>query len=357
MEVVDVNKKISEYNQDGLENEINDLKRILRETCQNSQEMFRIMCEMNQSLQEEHLYVMQLNTIMDNLQYEILDPRMKRKSLFFPKIESVESTINKIVEEKRSIARFGDGEFSIMSGENRQKFQRLDARLAERLTQVISTDDDRILIGIANNYGNLNKYNKQAADEIRIYMTQEVRATHQKFLSQEKTYYDAYMSRPYVMMKENGRIETQKRFLNLKRIWDKRNVIIVEGSLTRMGMGNDLLKNAKSIRRILAPATNSFDRYEDILDKSLEVAKDKDNVLFLIAMGPAVGVLAYDLTINGFQAVDLGHVDLEYEWFLKGQGKRVPIKNKYNNEVIGGDVVETTELSEDYIEQIVAKFE
>ena len=39
--------------------------------------------------------------------------------------------------------------------------------------------------------------------------------------------------------------------------------------------------------------------------------------------------LSYDLSQCGYWAIDIGHVDVEYEWFkMKAKG-RVPIKNKY----------------------------
>lgn len=342
------------YDEKRIEEEISLLKEGLKEVCKSSQDTFQIMCQMNESLQKEHLYIMQMNTIINNVKYEILDPRMNKEKLFFPHIESGEKAIDEIVHEGKSMARFGDGEFSIMSRVCRQKFQRVDDKLANRLEEVIRTEDDRILIGIADNYGNLDRFNKKAADGIRIYMTKEVREMHQQYLSSEKVYYDAYLSRPYVIMRENGKEETAKRFSNLKRIWNNRDVIVVEGALTRMGVGNDLLQNAKSIRRILAPATSSFDRYDDILNASLKAAEE--GVLFLIAMGPAAGVLAYDLTQKGYQAIDIGHVDLEYEWFLAGEGERVSVKNKYNNEIPGGDIVEEAELPQEYYQQIIADY-
>lgn len=63
-------------------------------------------------------------------------------------------------------------------------------------------------------------------------------------------------------------------------------------------------------------------------------------------------MLAYNLTMNNYQAIDIGHVDLEYEWFLAEKGERVPIKNKYNNEVLGGE----NELPAQYYQQIIANF-
>lgn len=342
------------YDEKKMEEEVSFLKEGLKEVCQSSQDMFQIICQMNETMQKDHLYIMQMDRIIDNIKYEILDPRADKKKLFFPHIESGEKAIDKIVQEGKSMARFGDGEFSIMSRVCRQKFQHADDKLAERLEGVIRTNDDRILIGIADNYGNLERFNKKAADGIRVYMTQEVREMHKQFLSEEKVYYDAYLSRPYVIMRENGKEETERRFANLKRIWNKRDVIIVEGALTRMGVGNDLFQNARSIRRILAPATSSFDRYDDILNASLKMAEE--GVLFLIAMGPSAGVLAYDLAKKGYQAVDIGHIDLEYEWFLAGKGERVSVKNKYNNEIPGGDIVEEAELPQEYYQQIIADY-
>ena len=68
--------------------------------------------------------------------------------------------------------------------------------------------------------------------------------------------------------------------------------------------------------------------------------KCDEEVLFLIALGPTATVLAYDLTKYGYQAIDIGHFDIEYEWFLRGiKEDKVAIEGKYTNEVVGGDDV------------------
>lgn len=143
------------------------------------------------------------------------------------------------------------------------------------------------------------------------------------------------------------------RFQNWKKVWDGRNVIIVEGAESKVGVQNDLFDNVASLHRILAPAINSYDRYNDILQCALNNAKDND--LFLIALGPSAGVLVYDLIIAGYQAIDLGHLDLEYEWFLRGKGERVPVPYKYNNEFPGDE--RACSISDDlYESQIIANF-
>jgi len=53
--------------------------------------------------------VLDLYVWMDNLPYEILDSRFKDKYTSIPKIMSEKETIDEIVLNKKSIARFGDG--------------------------------------------------------------------------------------------------------------------------------------------------------------------------------------------------------------------------------------------------------
>ena len=100
--------------------------------------------------------------------------------------------------------------------------------------------------------------------------------------------------------------------------------------------------------RILCPAENAFDRYEEIYNEASRQSEDK---LFLIALGPTASVLAYDLAVQGYQAVDIGHADLSYEWLLRG--KRERIANKYCNEMPDGNMVDDIHDAK-YESQIIA---
>ncbi len=290
---------------------------------------------------------------INNIKYEIMDPEARNEEIFFPKFRSNEETLRLILEEGKSLARFGDGEFSIAFQIPRQKFQRLDDRLAKRIWETIHADCPDLLIAIAKNYGSLEVYNEQGANGIRLYMTPEIRSQHRQILPIDKVYSDAYITRAYVLYQDVFTDGPKKRFDALKAIWEQKNIIIVEGAQTRLGVGNDLFAGAKTIKRIIAPPTSSFDRYDDILKECLKRGGTAD--LFLLAIGPSSGVLAYDLCRAGYQAVDVGHIDLEYEWFLAGKGVRVPVPNKYNNEMPEGDQVA---LVKDpvYESQIVASF-
>lgn len=268
-----------------------------------------------------------------NLEYEVAD-KIRRNRYQFLQFADDEECINKIINEGCSLCRFGDGEFEIMRNHERARFQKTSKTLGYRLKDVLESRDSRILIAVANNYGSLEKYTQEAADGIRLYMTPEVRKFHEECLDYNRKYYDAYITRPYIHYRDKE--DAVRRFAMLSQIWEGRDVIVIEGEYTRMGVGNNLFEKAHSVHRILAPSVNAWDKYETILEEASRLEKQ---FLFLISLGPAATVLAYDLAKAGYQAVDIGHLDNEYEWFIRKAEKKIDIPEKYVNEVSGGDYV------------------
>ncbi|MDE6606843.1 MAG: GT-D fold domain-containing protein [Lachnospiraceae bacterium] len=280
---------------------------------------------------------------LDNIGYEISDPKFQSR-MWYPKIMNKEETITEIVKHKKSIARFGDGEFSIIAGTSRWKFQKNDERLAHRLKEVLQSNKENVLIGLGEFYGDLSLRPTNAANAVRIYMTPEIRKAHYELLNPDTIYAKADISRS----------ETWEDVELQRTIWEGRDCVFIEGYQTRMGVGNDLFDNAKSIVRILCPAESAFDKYEEIYEEAMKQPKDK---LMLIALGPTAGVLAYDLAMQGYQAIDIGHADLCYEWIRRGlfYGEKTWIPHKYNNELVGDFVVE--DIHDVWYEsQIIADF-
>lgn len=143
----------------------------------------------------------------------------------------------------------------------------------------------------------------------------------------------------------------RQNYLNLlRKLWEQRDIVIVEGEHTRSGVGNNLYDNARSVQRIIGLSKNAFDKYDEMLNAIIKhVRTDK---LIILCYGMTATVLAYDLTKFGFQAIDLGHVDIEYEWFLRGSTNRDVIKGKYTNEAKGGDLVDACH-DETYLSSII----
>ena len=66
--------------------------------------------------------------------------------------------------------------------------------------------------------------------------------------------------------------------------------------------------------------------------KHKKIGKE-ENRLICITLGPAATVLAYDLGKAGIQAIDIGQLDNEYEWYLQGVQERTEIKGKMVAEI------------------------
>ena len=283
---------------------------------------------------------------VDSLPYEMRDDSYV-SPVYYTKVLSASDTIDKVVLEKKSIGRLGDCEFGIIAGVQRWNYQAASDLLSRKLVEVLDTNEDDFLVGINPNfYINMENLTEIAADSIRGYMWPKERLLHAELLDPDRVYADALAFC----------IETWEELLSVKRLWDNRDVTIIEGEFTRMGVGNDLYDNCRSIRRILAPAENAIDRYEDILNEALKESKDR---LILTALGPTATILAYDLYKAGFQAVDIGHIDLYYEKLLRKLERVdfVAISYKYcTADEVGDEKRAIPDVDDEaYKSQIVAK--
>lgn len=247
-----------------------------------------------------------------------------------PNVMNFDTTLELLVNSEKSLCRFGDGEFSIVLG-NSIPFQIINPELQMRLKNILQSGNDEILIGIPDIFENLDNHNKKHKRFWEKYITNNSRIF--SLFNYDYNYCDSLVSRWYLEYLNN--YNYNDIFKQLKSIWDKKDIILVEGKFSRLGYNNDLFKNANSIKRILCPAQNAFEIYQTILEKCKTQSK---NNLFILALGPTATVLAYDLNLLGYRALDLGHIDIEYEWFLKRAIKKIKIKDKYVNECKDGKI-------------------
>ena len=247
--------------------------------------------------------------------------------------------VDQIISKRRSLSRFGDGEFKWMWNIKQTSFQSDNIIMSKRLEDVINSNNNNLIIGIPIGMVDVSKYNHPARKYWRLF-TYLYKDKIKSTIPSDRFFANTNISRCYIDYKHKE--NTKERFDNLKRIWNKRDVVIVEGEKTRLGVGNDLLDNVNALKRIIAPSTNAFDRYDDILKECL---KQDKNVLFILALGPTATILASDLCDLGYQAVDLGHFDIEYEWFRMGAKKKIPVEGKFVNEAMSDN-----DLSNSYID-------
>ena len=87
----------------------------------------------------------------------------------------------------------------------------------------------------------------------------------------------------------------------------------------------------KNVKRIIAPATDAF----NCADQIVKICKDFDKqVLFIMALGPTAKVVAYELCKENYRVLDLGHLDIEYKWFIRNTIDKISIPGKFTNESI-----------------------
>lgn len=248
------------------------------------------------------------------------------------KIIGAEETIDHIVKNKEcSITRFGDGEFDMICGVE-MNYQEYNPKLAERLRKILVCNEENLLVGINSviDLEYVENYEEFAKDFWRKWLNKN-KFKLLKLLKKSKQYYASSLTRFYLDYKDKTHVGEYVK--KLKTIWDNQDVVIVEGEYSRLGVGNDLFDNMKSIQRIICPSENAYNYYEKILEEVLKISKDKT---IMIALGPTATVLAYDLHKMGYRAIDIGHVDIEYEWYLRKATTKIKIEHKYVTEVTDG---------------------
>ena len=259
-------------------------------------------------------------------------------------ILDINTSFDILLEKRKSLSRFGDGELTIILG-GYIGFQKFDQILSNRLREILYNNQDFCYIGVPDEINRLNNRTPPEKEYWVNYLYSH-RKMWLELLNLEKIYLNTNVSRPYLRFSDKS--NSKSYFESFKKLWRNKNVILCEGEFSRVGVNNDLLSDCKSIKRGLCPHKEAFIKYDEILDKLKQYGK---NNLFLIALGPAATVLSYDLAKAGYHALDIGHIDIEYEWFLRKATKKINIEDKWVNEVPGNTITENF-YDEDYFNQI-----
>lgn len=196
--------------------------------------------------------------------------RLKRESI---KLLDAKETVSYIIEEKPSVSRFGDGELNMVlkyvgvKSADKSGFQDFNMELGQRLYEILKVGSiDKLnfkvalpgcMFGIGTNY-----LKRPAAVFWEEYSNKYISKIMQ-ILDSGKLYLETNFSRFYLSHKDKS--GCKEYIETVKNIWKYRDVIIVEGERTCLGVGNDLFDGAKSIKRVLCPSTNAWDKYDNIL--------------------------------------------------------------------------------------------
>ena len=237
----------------------------------------------------------------------------------------IEDTLNYILKNHCSVARFGDGEMDIITGHS-IPYQDYDENLANELKKIMSLQSDKkFMVCLSDVFENLERYNQSAIDFWKGHLNNNLEMY--RSLCTGTWYGSTFISRPYMDLVDKS--VSKEYFYKIKQLWDDRDILIVEGVTSRSGVGNDLFDNAKSIQRIICPSRNAYAKVEKI-EQSIE--KYGKNRLVLLILGPTAKVLSRRLSNKRYQTIDIGHIDSEYEWFKMGATYKVKLEHKHTAE-------------------------
>lgn len=278
---------------------------------------------------------------------------IQKKNYIMPKVEGLSETIEMFARDEKSCGRFGDGEIEILRGES-IKFQEADVELAKRLKEILMLDENKtdFLVCIPDIFHGLDFCKKEAYDYHYNHLIRNYKIWYNS-INHKRVYYNTFSSRFYSLFADKS--HCPEMITCWKKIWEQKKVLFVEGEFSRLGVGNTLFDNVGEIKRILCPSQNAWRCYGDILKEVLSRSQESD--LVLVALGPTATVLCYDLYENGIKALDIGHLDIELEWFRMGTEKRVAVQGKHVNEVQNEEYLNYDLKDEAYVKQIIARIQ
>ena len=300
---------------------------------------------------------MRIKTAMTQF-YEYCNKRLIYTSLkygVFPKLKimTIPNTIDYILENNCSVARYGDGEFDLLFGTADEGYQKRSDKLSEALTDVLKKPSENLLICVPGYINSVIDAKESVAEFWKWYLwlgnkKRKIIQLIDQTIGKDYFFGNTQVTRPF----DNADpCYAALIFPKIRKIWDNTDLLIIEGEQTRMGVGNDLFSNSRSIKRILAPAVDAFASIDEIRETT---KKHYNNELILLALGPTATILASEFSKLGMRSIDLGHLDIEYEWYLRGSDEKIAISGKWVNESKDGQHY-TVCNDEQYNQQVIAR--
>jgi len=213
-----------------------------------------------------------------------------------------EETFDELINNDRSLVRFGDELFDMLLGIGLyfgDWHQKYDPGLAKKLKEILWSRDPKLLIAFNPEF--ILKTREQF--KLEGIPEQFHFWTHSKIFLKNYYHKDVWYGSALCFNPNfNKHIDYEK----LKNHFSKKHIIIVASNIIRfkdmtLGITTTILE---------CPKSDSWDKYNEIKESLLSIVKDKNlnssKLLILISMSSAGKVLVYELTKLGYIAWDTG---------------------------------------------------
>ncbi len=235
------------------------------------------------------------------------------------RVHSIDETIDELLHTQKSMVRFGDGEIVMIKGVDLM-LQKASPEIGEGLAKILAYPYDGLIVTIPGIFDTLSDHRKASRQFWKDHLL-FCRKTYEKYCNPDRIYYTTFVSRCYYYCSD--RRNCGRWFAKIRKIWENRDIVIVEGTRTHNGVGNDLFDTARSVERIICPPKDAYGALPEITEACLQYGKDR---LFLLSIGVAAKFLALDLFQKGYRVLDIGNMDLEYEWYVRQAPDKVPLE-------------------------------
>lgn len=279
-----------------------------------------------------------IKDILAQIDYTLYRIGLKKCNI---KVHTVDETIDELIRTNKSMVRFGDGEFTMIRGRS-LKLQEVNPEIVESLKRIVGFQYDDMIVTIPDIFDDLSIYRKESRQFWKDHLLFS-RKVYEQYCNVNKEYYNTCISRFYITLDDKS--QSAGWIEKIKQIWKDKDVVVVEGERTHNGVGNDLLDTAKTVERIIGPSSNAYERLDEIFECCTQYPKDR---VFLISLGAAAKSLTERLFLAGYRALDIGNLDMEYEWYLRRVNSKEPV---LKHDVVGIEANERAGYHE-YLNQI-----
>lgn len=209
-------------------------------------------------------------------------------------------SVHALRDERKSLARFGDGEFRLMyRREHKLKFHGNSPELMQALKRVMTEPSENTLIGMPQVFLGLHWSIVMAET---WHFIAPLAATQERFAN-------SHITRP-IFFEQYG----QDAVDAWRSVWENRDVTVVTGRDSRFDLVPALFDNLGEVTEVFSTPTDAFLD----LDRLISEIKDVGHDLVLLSLGPAATVAADLLAAEGIQALDIGHLSSSYENVVNG---------------------------------------
>lgn len=209
---------------------------------------------------------------------------MKAKVLNWPSVINEQDTVVALLEQGKSIARFGDGELKLMAGMEQMR-EPANERLGKELRSILRNPPCTCLPAVPtmNVYG--PKYLNWRRHRVRF----------KKYLSPDVQYYSAFISRP-----DSAPWIRNRNFAeHFQALWKNKRVALVAEEGT--AIHRLVIRTAKYMELFVCPHSSTYEHIDDLMKSVLVYDAD----VAVLSCGPAATCLAARLSKH-MQALDVG---------------------------------------------------